>query len=139
MVAAAGILTASGGLASPAAVVARGWGTPAVVGAAALEVGSDGIRIGARHLAAGETITIDGGTGEVFAGAVAGATEVVPEAATLLAWARELGIPIGDEPAAAVDVPPAGVLAPGGAAGPPGGERPGGRPPGPPPQSDPPA
>ena len=117
MVAAAGILTASGGLASHAAVVARGWGIPAVVGAAALEVGSDGIRIGARHLAAGETITIDGGTGEVFAGAVAGATEVVPEAATLLAWARELGIPIGDEPAAAVDVPPAGVLAPGGAAG----------------------
>jgi len=117
MVAAAGILTASGGLASHAAVVARSWGIPAVVGAAALEVGSDGIRIGARHLAAGETITIDGGTGEVFAGAVAGATEVVPEAATLLAWARELGIPIGDEPAAAVDVPPAGVLAPGGAAG----------------------
>ncbi len=98
MAAAAGILTASGGLASHAAVVARGWGIPAVVGAAELEVGADAIRIGGRTLAAGETITIDGGTGEVFGGAVAGATEVVPEAATLLAWARELGIPIGDEP-----------------------------------------
>ena len=44
---------------------------------------------------AGDVITIDGGTGEVFEGAVAGATEVVPEARTLLAWAAELGIPIG--------------------------------------------
>ena len=35
---AAGILTARGGLASHAAVVARGWGIPAVVGATAVEV-----------------------------------------------------------------------------------------------------
>jgi pyruvate,orthophosphate dikinase len=97
MARAAGVLTSTGGLASHAAVVARGWGIPAVVGAADVEVGDDGIVVAGRPFAAGETITIDGTTGEVFAGAVAGAAEVVPEAATLLGWARELGIPIGTE------------------------------------------
>jgi len=99
MAAAAGILTATGGLASHAAVVARGWGIPAVVGAATVQVDGKGIRIGDRRLGAGEIITIDGGTGEVFAGAVDGATVVVAEAATLRAWARDLGIAIGDEAA----------------------------------------
>jgi pyruvate, orthophosphate dikinase len=94
---AAGILTATGGLASHAAVVARGWGIPAVVGLATLEVGEGSAVIGGRTLAAGEVITIDGTTGEVFAGAVAGTATAVPGAATLLAWARELGIPIGEE------------------------------------------
>ncbi len=96
MAAAAGILTASGGLASHAAVVARGWGIPAVVGAAGVQIGEAAVVIGDRTLAVGETITIDGGTGEVFAGAVAGAAAVVPEAAVLLSWARELGIPVGE-------------------------------------------
>ena len=100
-----GILTSSGGLASHAAVVARGWGIPAVVGAAAVRVMGDVVTIGERSFRAGDTIAIDGGTGEVFAGAIAGARIVVPEAATLLAWATELGIPIGDadagEPAGA--------------------------------------
>jgi pyruvate,orthophosphate dikinase len=95
MAQAAGILTSTGGLASHAAVVARGWGIPAVVGAADVQVGEDGIVVAGRALAAGATITIDGTTGEVFAGAAAGMAEVVPEAATLLGWAQELGIPIG--------------------------------------------
>jgi pyruvate,orthophosphate dikinase len=101
MAAAAGILTATGGLASHAAVVARGWGIPAVVGAADVRIGEGEVVIGGRALAVGEMITIDGGTGEVFAGAVAGAAEVVPEAATLLAWARQIGIAIGGEEATA--------------------------------------
>jgi len=96
MARAAGILTATGGLASHAAVVARGWGIPAVVGAAGVEVGEAAVTIGGRALAVGETITIDGSTGEVFAGAVPGTTTVVPEAATLLGWARELGIEVED-------------------------------------------
>jgi pyruvate,orthophosphate dikinase len=54
------------------------------------------VTIGDRSFRTGETITIDGGTGEVFAGAVAGASVVVPEAATLQAWAVELGIPFGE-------------------------------------------
>src|SRR5437660_4396403 len=96
MARAAGVLTSRGGLASHAAVVARGWGIPAVVGAAAVIVGDRSIDVGGRVLQAGETITIDGGTGEVFAGSVAGATEVAPETATLLAWAKELGIQISE-------------------------------------------
>ena len=68
---AAGILTSRGGLASHAAVVARGWGIPAVVGAESIEVGDREIRIDGRVLKAGDVITIDGGTGEVFEGAVA--------------------------------------------------------------------
>ncbi len=91
-----GILTAQGGLASHAAVVARGWGIPAVVGAGSVQVGEGSIRIDGSSLAVGETITIDGSTGEVFAGAVAGERRVVPEAATLLGWAKELGVPIGE-------------------------------------------
>jgi pyruvate,orthophosphate dikinase len=94
MAKAAGILTSRGGLASHAAVVARGWGIPAVVGAKALEVGDGQIRIDGRALQAGEQITIDGGTGEVFDGEVAGSTEVVPEARTLLEWARAEGIDV---------------------------------------------
>ncbi len=91
----AGILTSSGGLASHAAVVARGWGIPAVVGASAVKVEDDAVAIGDVTLGTGETITIDGSTGDVFAGAVARTAVVVPEAATLLAWAREAGIEIG--------------------------------------------
>ena len=91
----AGILTSSGGLASHAAVVARGWGIPAVVGASAVQISPEAVVVGGRRLAVGDVITIDGGTGEVFVGALVGQTTVVPEATTLIGWARELGIEIG--------------------------------------------
>jgi pyruvate,orthophosphate dikinase len=94
MAAAAGVLTASGGLASHAAVVARGWGIPAVVGTQSLQVGDSAVVIGDRTLRAGEIISINGGTGEIFAGEVPRTSTVAPEAVTLLAWARELGIEI---------------------------------------------
>ncbi|HSQ37624.1 MAG TPA: pyruvate, phosphate dikinase [Acidimicrobiia bacterium] len=94
MARAAGILTATGGLASHAAVVARGWGIPAVVGAAAVQVGEGTVTIGGHTLAVGDMLTVDGSTGEVFLGAVGGEVTIVPEAATLLSWARELGIEI---------------------------------------------
>ena len=105
----AGILTSSGGLASHAAVVARGWGIPAVVGAADVKVGDGDVVIGDRAFEAGELITIDGTTGEVFAGAIGGTRVAVPEAATLLEWAEELGIRIGKEEP--VDEKPAGTPA----------------------------
>jgi pyruvate,orthophosphate dikinase len=95
MARAAGILTSSGGLASHAAVVARGWGIPAVVGAAEVAVAADHVEIAGRRVDVGDPLTIDGATGDVFAGAVAGRVEVVPEAATLMGWAREIGIEIG--------------------------------------------
>ena len=91
---AAGVLTARGGLASHAAVVARGWGIPAVVGAADVEPRDGEVVVHGTVLRAGEQLTIDGSTGEVFAGRLEGASEVVPEAATLLAWADELGIDV---------------------------------------------
>jgi pyruvate,orthophosphate dikinase len=94
MAAAAGILTTTGGLASHAAVVARGWGLPAVVGADTVEVGATKITIGDHEVAVGEALTIDGGTGEVFLGEVIGETVIVPEAEQLLAWAEDLGINI---------------------------------------------
>ncbi len=98
MARAAGVLTSLGGLASHAAVVARGWGVPAVVSASDLEVGEGVIIISGQRYLAGTTISIDGSTGEVYAGAVAGEPVPTPEAATLLTWAHQLGIdlPAGD-------------------------------------------
>jgi pyruvate,orthophosphate dikinase len=91
---AVGILTSTGGFVSHAAVVARGWGIPAVVGASEVVLGDGTVTIGGSIMAEGDTITIDGATGDVFAGAAAGVTQVVPEAAVLLGWASELGIEI---------------------------------------------
>ncbi|MEE8497968.1 MAG: pyruvate, phosphate dikinase [Acidimicrobiia bacterium] len=96
MARAAGILTVTGGLASHAAVVARGWGIPAVVGAKEVAVGDGTVSIGGLAFGVGDLLTIDGASGEVFAGAVDGSVVPVPEAAKLLAWARELGIEIGE-------------------------------------------
>ncbi len=93
MAAAAGVLTARGGLASHAAVVARGWGIPAVVGAGTVHPHDDHVEIGGRRLE-GEEISVDGASGDVFLGALAGSWEVAPEAATLRAWAEELGIEV---------------------------------------------
>ncbi len=90
-----GILTATGGFASHAAVVARGWGIPAVVGALEVAPGVDEVVIAGRSFAAGTVITIDGGTGEVFEGAAGGIAAVVPEVAVLRGWARDLGIGVG--------------------------------------------
>jgi pyruvate, orthophosphate dikinase len=73
MIVADGILTARGGKTSHAAVVARGMGTCAVVGAEGMEVDEEHgeVRFGDVVVRAGETIAIDGATGEVFLGAVA--------------------------------------------------------------------
>jgi pyruvate,orthophosphate dikinase len=94
MARAVGILTSTGGLASHAAVVARGWDIPAVVGASGVVVGEGAVVIADVMYGEGEVLSIDGSSGEVFGGAVQSMTTVVPEAATLLAWARELGIEI---------------------------------------------
>jgi pyruvate,orthophosphate dikinase len=102
----AGILTSHGGLVSHAAVVARGWGIPAVVGAENLTVtdtaalGPDGAVL----FSAGDVITIDGKSGEVWLGentdaadgsSDSGAGEAalareLPELAILEAWAAEV-------------------------------------------------
>ena len=70
MVAATGILTARGGSTSHAAVVARGLGLPCVSGAAALDIdlGKREMRVNGKVIKEGDSISIDGTTGEVFAG-----------------------------------------------------------------------
>ena len=90
MHAARGILTARGGMTSHAAVVARGMGRPCVSGAGAVSIDARaGIaRIGDREVRAGDTVTIDGSTGEVMAGAVPTVQpEVSGDFATLMVWA----------------------------------------------------
>lgn len=101
---AVGLVTATGGLASHAAVVARGWGIPAVVGADGLTVGESEAFVGETRLVAGDHITVDGDTGEVLEGEGVIDGGIMPEATTMLRWAEELGITVEDVPTAA---PPA--------------------------------
>ncbi len=85
---AAGVLTATGGALSHAALVAREWGIAAVVGGD-IAVDAGGFTAAGRRIAAGEVISIDGTTGEVFAGAVTGMALPDPYAAILRDWAQE--------------------------------------------------
>ncbi len=88
---AAGILTTRGGLASHAAVVARGWGKPAVCGADGVHLAGDHLVAGGVRIDEGEEISIDGASGEVFAGAIGQAdAEECPELTMLLTWADEI-------------------------------------------------
>jgi pyruvate, orthophosphate dikinase len=90
MHAARGILTARGGMTSHAAVVARGMGRPCVSGAGTLAINAREklFRVGTREVREGDTITIDGATGEVMFGEV---PTVQPELSgdfgTLMEWA----------------------------------------------------
>ena len=65
MMAAKGILTARGGLVSHAAVVARGWGTPAIVGAEAIKISGKQFNVAGHTVKQGDVISIDGSTGEI--------------------------------------------------------------------------
>lgn len=98
------ILTSKGGLTSHAAVVARGWNIPAVVGASEVKINGDSVTMGGRTFAVGDVISIDGGSGEVYAGAVDNDPTPTPEAELLLSWAEELGIDIGPEAEGADEV-----------------------------------
>jgi pyruvate,orthophosphate dikinase len=99
MLASKAILTSHGGATSHAAVVARQFGVPAVCGAEALEIDVEAraFQIGAVAVREGDTLSVDGTTGEVFLGAMA--TEIPdiadPHLEELLAWAdgrRTLGV-----------------------------------------------
>ncbi|MFJ4771353.1 pyruvate, phosphate dikinase [Streptomyces uncialis] len=98
LAAAAGIVTARGGPASHAAVVARSLGKPAVVGAAGLTVdAADGfVRAGGRTLPEGTLIALDGTSGEVVVGEPHVTTSSAdPEPHRLLDWADDIA---ADEP-----------------------------------------
>lgn len=95
MAIAEGILTTRGGLASHAAVVARGWGKPAVCGVEAISLSADQFSVGDHVVRVGDVISIDGGSGQVFLGAVdrgdgAAVDEVPEELGILLTWADEV-------------------------------------------------
>ena len=93
MDAAQGILTATGGLTSHAAVVARGMGTPCVCGAGEVRVdeGARAFSVGKTTVAEGEWITLDGSTGQVFLGeAPLIDAEVSGDFDTFMKWADML-------------------------------------------------
>jgi pyruvate,orthophosphate dikinase len=88
-----GILTSRGGKTSHAAVVARGMGKPCVSGCEQIVI-NDQLRnavIGDTTLHEGDVITIDGGSGHVYAGEVPTVeAEFSPEMGVLLGWADEV-------------------------------------------------
>jgi pyruvate,orthophosphate dikinase len=88
MAIAEGILTSKGGMASHAAVVARGWGKPAVCGAGTVDIGTDRFTVGSVVVNEGDTISLDGAAGEVYLGAVdLSEGDVPPEMDVVLGWA----------------------------------------------------
>jgi pyruvate,orthophosphate dikinase len=100
MLAAQGVVTSRGGRTSHAALVARQFGIPTVVGVVTLEIDVERKQMrtsGGQALKEGDWLTIDGGSGEVFAGEI---ETVVPDVTDpylveLLTWAdriRRLGV-----------------------------------------------
>jgi pyruvate,orthophosphate dikinase len=93
MHAARGVLTTRGGMTSHAAVVARGMGRPCVAGAGGISIdyGAQTLSANGVTLRAGDILTIDGATGEVFAGAV---KMIEPQLSgdfgVLMGWADEV-------------------------------------------------
>jgi pyruvate,orthophosphate dikinase len=88
MIVAEGILTSRGGLVSHAAVVARGWGKPAVVGAESVRINGPSFTAGGVTVNQGDVISLDGTTGRVVLGEVAlSNASPPPEFETILKWA----------------------------------------------------
>ena len=98
MFVAQGILTATGGKTSHAAVVARGWGKCCIVGAEKLDinVAQKTIHANGKAVREGEWITLDGGDGSVYTGQIELVRPQPPKAfATLMKWAdkvRRIGV-----------------------------------------------
>ncbi|MBU0984274.1 MAG: pyruvate, phosphate dikinase, partial [candidate division Zixibacteria bacterium] len=95
MNAAAGILTARGGMTSHAAVVARGMGKCCVSGCEAIRVNAEKKRfqVGKLTIKEGEVITLNGSTGEVMLGQIATTEpELSAEFGELMMWADEIRV-----------------------------------------------
>ncbi|MFQ5590068.1 MAG: putative PEP-binding protein [Phycisphaerae bacterium] len=89
MHAAVGILTSTGGKTSHAAVVARGWGKCCIVGCDELSVDYEkkSMSLAGQVIREGESITLDGSSGQVFAGELKLETPSAPaEYHTLMEW-----------------------------------------------------
>jgi len=98
MIAAEGILTSQGGATSHAAVVARGMGKPAVVGAEAMliDLRARQFSVKGEVIKEGDPITVDGTTGTVYRGLLPmAAAKLTPQFEHILKWAdeyRRLGV-----------------------------------------------
>jgi pyruvate,orthophosphate dikinase len=95
MIAARGVLTSEGGATSHAAVVARQFGIPCVVGASAIKIDLEQrqMSVDGKVVKEGEWISVDGTTGQVFLGKIpttAPSLEEQTELMTLLKWADEI-------------------------------------------------
>ena len=95
MIASKGVLTSEGGATSHAAVVARQFGIPCVVGASAIKIDLDQrhMTVGEVVVKEGEWISVDGTTGKVFLGKLpttSPSLEEQTELLTLLNWADEI-------------------------------------------------
>ncbi|MDX9993230.1 MAG: pyruvate, phosphate dikinase [Anaerolineales bacterium] len=95
MIAAQGVLTSEGGATSHAAVVARQFGIPCVVGANMIKINLEKrtMTVGEIVVKEGEWISVDGTTGEVFIGKISSSApslEEQTELMTLLTWADEI-------------------------------------------------
>lgn len=98
MVASQGILTARGGMTSHAAVVARGMGKPCVAGCSSLIVdyAAGTLTVDGKRYKEGDSLTIDGATGEVIEGIVPTIeAAITDDFATFMKWSdefRKLGV-----------------------------------------------
>lgn len=94
MLAAKGILTSRGGRTSHAALVARQFGKPAIVGVSALQIDLNKRRmsVGDRVIQEGDWLSLDGNTGEIFIGQLKTMVPDIkdPWLIKLLAWADEI-------------------------------------------------
>jgi pyruvate,orthophosphate dikinase len=95
MLAAKGILTSEGGATSHAAVVARQFGVPCVVGAASIRIDLDKrlMTVDGKVVKEGDWLSVDGTSGEVFLGKIpttAPTLEEQTDLLTLLSWADEI-------------------------------------------------
>jgi pyruvate,orthophosphate dikinase len=95
MIASKGVLTSEGGATSHAAVVARQFGIPCVVGANVIKIDLEKrhMEVNGKIVKEGEWISVDGTTGQVFIGKIptlAPKLEEQVELMTLLTWADEI-------------------------------------------------
>jgi pyruvate,orthophosphate dikinase len=95
MHAASGILTATGGKTSHAAVVARGWGKCCIVGCEAININYDNntMQVGGKTISKGDFLTLDGNSGDVYIGELPLKQPEQPEAFhTLMKWCDDLRV-----------------------------------------------